>query len=117
VQSAVFARLSKKEVTLFHECAIALLSNAFPNTWNLTGPRQGHSWEAWETCSKVLPHVSWLIGLSKKHKIKPFDPWPFAELIFRTGTWVVNIPKSLKALTLVQLSLGARAALYVPVFL
>jgi hypothetical protein len=50
------------------------------------GPQQGHSWKVWEMCSKVLPHVSWLIDLSKKHKIRPADPYPFAEVIFRTGT-------------------------------
>ena len=92
VQSAVFARLSEKEATFYHDSAVALLSAAFPNTWNLSGPYQGHSWNAWETCSKVLPHVSWLIDLSKKQKIRPADPYPFAELIFRTGTQVTPAP-------------------------
>jgi hypothetical protein len=109
VQSAVFARLSEKEVTLFHESAVALLSTAFPNNWNVSGPQQGHSWKAWETCSKVLPHVSWLVDLSKKHKIRPADPYPFAEVIFRTGAWVTVAPMLKPSLTTFQVSMGARA--------
>jgi tetratricopeptide (TPR) repeat protein len=99
VQSAVLVRLSEKEVTFFHESAVALLSTAFPNNWNLSGPQQGHSWRAWETCSKVLPHVSWLIDLSKEHKIRPADPYPFAEVIFRTGAWVTVAPMLRPSLT------------------
>ena len=90
MQFAVFTCLSK-EVALFHECAIAPSLKCFPEYLEpdcaTARPQLGHSWEAWETCSKVLPRVSWLINLSKKHKIKPSDPWPFSELIFRTGTW------------------------------
>lgn len=86
VQSTVFARLSNDERSFYLNSTITLLSNGFPNTWKKTGSEQGHGWASWKTCSEVVPHVSWLIKLAEKHKLKASGPEKFAELVFRAGT-------------------------------
>ncbi|KAI9841861.1 MAG: hypothetical protein M1837_000331 [Sclerophora amabilis] len=88
VQAAVFARLSKDQMILFLDSTITILSNGFPNTWRKAGHQQGHGWSSWATCSKVLPHVNWLIDLVTKHKLKASYPELFAELVFRSGTYL-----------------------------
>jgi hypothetical protein len=65
---------------------IQMLSYSFPNTWNERTRQQGHGWASWETCSAILPHVSWLMKLNEAHSLKATNPELFAELIFRTGT-------------------------------
>ncbi|KAI9765919.1 MAG: hypothetical protein M1840_007060 [Geoglossum simile] len=108
VQATVFNRLSKDEVIFSLDSTVKLLSNGFPNTWKKSGPQQGHGWASWETCSEVLPHVSWLIGLVKKHKLKSNDPELFAELIFRSGTylWERELPAAAQSFLAYGLSLG-----------
>jgi hypothetical protein len=86
VQFAVFTRLPKEERVFYLGTAISLLYHGFPNTWNKTGLQQGHGWAAWETCSSVLPHVSWLTGLTEKNKLGATNTDLFAELIFRSIT-------------------------------
>ncbi|KAL2022812.1 hypothetical protein VTK56DRAFT_4628 [Thermocarpiscus australiensis] len=88
VQFAVFLRLPKSERIVNFDLAVKILYFGFPNTWQARGPHQGHGWAAWETCSAILPHVSWLMQLSEKHKIKSAHPELWAELVFRTGTYL-----------------------------
>ena len=85
VQNAVFARISQDEIQEFLDSTITLLSNGFPNTWKELGGYQGHGFSAWEKCGEVLPHVSSLIELVKRHKLKASEPESFAELVFRAG--------------------------------
>ena len=86
VQETVYNRLAKEEISVYLNSTIKLLSYGFPNTWGKAGPYQGHGYESWETCGRVLPHVNWLIELAKKHKLSANDPEEFAELMFRAGT-------------------------------
>lgn len=86
VQATIFERLPKDQVSFYLDATITILSKGFPNTWKDSGPRQGHGFASWESCSEVLPHVNWLIDLTKKHKLKPSNPENFAELVFRAGT-------------------------------
>lgn len=82
----VFSRLSPDETSIFFAHAVKMLSCSFPNTWNERTHQQGHSWASWETCSTILPHVSWLIKLSQTHSLSIADEELFAELVFRAGT-------------------------------
>lgn len=63
-----------------------MLAHDFPNTWNGSGPSQGHSYQSWELRSAVLSHISWLMALTKQQKMKPSKSNIWAELIFRAGT-------------------------------
>lgn len=85
VQLAVCLRQPKPDRILHFDLAVRILSFDFPNTWQDRGAHQGHGWAAWETCSAILPHVSWLMQLSEKHKIKTANPDLWAELVFRAG--------------------------------
>jgi hypothetical protein len=71
---------------MYFDYAIQVLSSTFPNTWNERSHQQGHGWASWETCSVVLPHISWLMKLAETKRLEPNDPELFAELIFRAGT-------------------------------
>ena len=82
----MFDRLSNVEAVSYLDSTVKILSNGFPNTWTKSGAQQGHGWASWETTSKVLPHVQWVMEIVKKHKLKPSNPELFAELIFRSGT-------------------------------
>lgn len=73
-------------IRLYLDFSITLLSNGFPNTWAKTGHHQGHGWASWETCSEVLPHVSYLMALVQMYKLSPIRLETFAELIFRSGS-------------------------------
>ncbi|PYI09529.1 TPR-like protein [Aspergillus sclerotiicarbonarius CBS 121057] len=88
VQFTIFQRLMTAERIVYLDFAVRVLYYSFPNTWNDRNNQQGHSWASWETCSSILPHVSWLIRLTDKHGMKPKDPELFAELIFRTATYL-----------------------------
>lgn len=66
--------------------AVRLLYFGFPNTWQGGGAHQGHGWASWEQSSEVLPHVSLLMRLSEKYKIKTPNTNLWAELFFRAGT-------------------------------
>ncbi|OAA60362.1 tpr repeat-containing protein [Niveomyces insectorum RCEF 264] len=87
-QLAVFLRIETAERTTYFDTAVRLLYFGFPNTWKAGGSHQGHGWEAWETCSAVLPHVSWLMQLAQKHSISSSVPELWAELIFCSGTYL-----------------------------
>jgi len=50
--------------------AVRILYFGFPNTLQGGGAHQGHGWAFWEKSSEVLPHVSLLMRLSEKYKIK-----------------------------------------------
>jgi hypothetical protein len=86
VQFAVFLRQSAPDRISNLDTAVQLLYFGFPNTWQDRGAHQGHGFASWETCGAVLPHVSWLMKLSEKHKLKPSNPDQWAELICRAGT-------------------------------
>lgn len=86
VHFTIFSRLTASETSTFLDHAVKLLSYTFPNTWNGSTSQQGHGWASWETCSTALPHVSWLIKLTKEHSLDVKDPELFAELAFRAGT-------------------------------
>lgn len=86
VQFAVFLRQSEADRISNFDLAVQILYYGFPNTWQRRGPHQGHGWASWETCGAVLPHVSWLMQIFQKHKLRPsnYDLW--AELLCRAGT-------------------------------
>ena len=86
VQFAVFLRLSKSDRIAYFDLAVRILYFDFPNTWQGRGAHQGHGFASWETCSAILPHISWLMKLSEKYKIVSTDPAMWAELVFRAGT-------------------------------
>ncbi|EFW99250.1 tpr repeat-containing protein [Grosmannia clavigera kw1407] len=88
VQLAVFLRISKKDRPMYFDTATRLLYYGFPNTWNARGPHQGHGFTYWTTCSEILPHVSFLMDMSKKYNIKTGNAEIWAELIFRTGAYL-----------------------------
>ncbi|KAH0545465.1 hypothetical protein FGG08_000466 [Glutinoglossum americanum] len=97
-----------EEMGFYLDSVITILSNGFPNTWKKAGHQQGHGWASWETCSEVLPHVNWLMDLSKKHKLKAGNPELFAELIFRSGAylWEREQPTAARSFFIYGLSLG-----------
>jgi hypothetical protein len=72
--------------TKYLDFAVRVLSYGFPNSWDERTHQQGHGWESWETCGAILPHVSWLIRLTREHSLQVTDVELFAELIFRAGT-------------------------------
>ena len=86
VQFAVITRIPTDGKDFYFDTAINILYHDFPNTWQSTGSFQGHGFSSWETCCAVLPHVNWLMTLSKKYKLNPARPDLWAELIFRAGT-------------------------------
>ncbi|KAB5575359.1 tpr repeat-containing protein [Coniochaeta sp. 2T2.1] len=86
VQFTVFVKLSESERVESFDLAVRLLSEDFPNSWQKREARQGHGFESWQTCSAVLPHVSWLMELYLKHNIKSTNPTHWVELVFRVGT-------------------------------
>ncbi|KAK4120820.1 hypothetical protein N657DRAFT_658182 [Parathielavia appendiculata] len=88
VQFAVFLRQSNSDLVVNPDSAIRFLYFGFPNTWQQRGAHQGHGWASWETCGAVLPHVSWLMKLSERNKLKPSAPDQWAELICRAGTYL-----------------------------
>ncbi|WEW59212.1 hypothetical protein PRK78_004681 [Emydomyces testavorans] len=88
VQFAVFKRLPLADSLFYLDNTIQLLYYGFPNTWNQRGNKQGHGWFSWETCSAVLPHVSWLMGLTEKYQLKATNSELYAELIFRAGQYL-----------------------------
>ncbi|KAG2415680.1 hypothetical protein HFD88_006871 [Aspergillus terreus] len=74
--------------TKYLDFAVRVLSYGFPNSWDERTHQQGHGWESWETCGAILPHVSWLIRLTREHSLQVTDVELFAELIFRAGTYL-----------------------------
>lgn len=99
VQFTVLSRLSVAERTMYLDYAIKVLCCAFPDTWSEMGNHQRHGSSSWELCSTILPHVSWLVGLTEAHNLKTTDPELFAELIFRIGTylWEKEQPKAARS--------------------
>ena len=92
VQFAVLSRLSTQDRILNFDLAVNILYFDFPNTWQQRGAHQGHGWSSWETCSAILPHVGRLMQVFDKYGIKPTRPEMWAELVFRTGTYVSYLP-------------------------
>ena len=88
VQSAVFNRLAAEEQTNLLDSSICLLIGAFPNTWQEGGHSQGRSWQAWETCSAVLPHISHIMIIATQNRLRATDDEAFAELLFRARTYL-----------------------------
>ncbi|GAD96166.1 hypothetical protein MGYG_02418 [Paecilomyces variotii No. 5] len=88
VQFAGFTWLNLTEKLLYLDSAIRILFFGFPNTWKQRGYQQGHDWASWETCSVVVPHVSWLMSLTDKYNLKPTDLEFNAELIFRAESYL-----------------------------
>ncbi|EFQ99406.1 hypothetical protein MGYG_02418 [Nannizzia gypsea CBS 118893] len=88
IQFTVFSRLSEEESSRYFNHVINILSRSFPNTWNQRSHQQGHGWASWETCSTILPHVSWLIRLTQGHPFRIINHELFAELVFRAGTYL-----------------------------
>jgi hypothetical protein len=86
VQLAVFSKLYASEKVELFDIVVKILYFDFPNTWKDRGAQHGHGWASWETCSAILPHVSWLMRLCEKHMIRSADPALWAELVFRAGT-------------------------------
>lgn len=86
VQLFIFMRLPQVDRIFYLDSTVRMLYYGFPNTWNQRGDHQGHGWASWETCSVVLPHVSWLMRLTEEHSLKPTNLELYAELIFRAGT-------------------------------
>ena len=84
----MFIRVPEDERTLYLDNAIQLLYHAFPNTWDQRGPKQGHGWRSWETCSAIVAHLSSLMGLQKQYNLRATNTEVFAELVFRIGTYV-----------------------------
>lgn len=121
VQFAVLSRLSGQDRTLNFDLAVNILYFDFPNTWQQGGAHQGHGWSSWETCSAILPHVSRLMQVSDKYGIKPTKPDMWAELVFRTGTYVYSyiMPYEAELLTgpLLQVPMGKGASFYCPFIL
>jgi hypothetical protein len=86
VQFAIFTRMPESDKTFYFDHATQILYFDFPNTWQKRGSHQGHGWESWETCSAILPHVSWLMQISDEQKVKTTKSDLWAELVFRSGT-------------------------------
>ncbi|KAJ6447148.1 coxI translation protein CYA5 [Purpureocillium lavendulum] len=95
-----------EDKSFYFDAVIQILYYDFPNTWNRTGPHQGHSFEAWETCSAVLPHVSWLISLSTTHNLQPSNSDLWVELIFRAGTYLWEKQQPRLAQSFFEFALG-----------
>lgn len=88
VKFATMSKISASDKVFYFDKIIKMLSYDFPNTWNRRGPRQGHGFQSWEACSAILPHVSSLMDLSKEFKIDTPQPEDWAELVFRSGTYL-----------------------------
>ncbi|KZN88087.1 hypothetical protein EN45_066560 [Penicillium chrysogenum] len=88
MQSTVFSRLSGADILIYSDSVIRMLSCSFPNSWIERTDEQGHGWKAWQTCSTILPHVTRLMKLVETHSLKLTNIELFAELIFRTGTYL-----------------------------
>jgi hypothetical protein len=86
VQFATLSKLTAEEKTFYFQNLVKILSEDYPNTWNERGQYQGHGYQAWETCSATLPHVSSMMAISDRYKIDVPDVEKWAELVFRTGT-------------------------------
>ncbi|KAL1960258.1 hypothetical protein VTO42DRAFT_8801 [Malbranchea cinnamomea] len=105
VQFTALSRLSSAERTMYLDCAIQVLTCAFPNTWNERGIHQGHGWASWEACSVVVPHVNRLIEVAEVHSVKPTNPELFAELVFRIGTYLWEREQPTAARSLIRFGL------------
>lgn len=90
---------------MYLDFAIQMLCCAFPNTWNERDNPQYHKWEAWEACDAILPHVSWLVGLTEVHKLKATNPELFAELAFRIGAYLWEKEQPMAAKTFFEFGL------------
>ncbi|KXX82634.1 hypothetical protein MMYC01_201088 [Madurella mycetomatis] len=106
VQFAVFLRLSKSDRIVYFDLAVRILSSDFPNTWQARGAHQGHGFASWETCTTILPHVSWLMKLSEEYKIKSENSIMWAELVFRAGTYLWEKEQPSLARSFFQFGLG-----------
>ncbi|KAK4221160.1 hypothetical protein QBC38DRAFT_461780 [Podospora fimiseda] len=117
VQFAVFLRLSKADRIKYFDLAVRILYYDFPNTWQHRGAHQGHGWASWETCSAILPHVSWLMILFDKYKIKSANTVLWAELVFRAGTylWEKEQPSLARSFFQFGLRIGGAGDLAVPI--
>ena len=91
VQFAVFLRMSEADRVANFDLAVRILYYDFPNTWQDRGAHQGHGFESWETCSAILPHVSRLMQVAEKHKVKPGNTGLWSELVFRAGTYAISL--------------------------
>ena len=90
---------------MYLDFAIQVLCCAFPDTWNEKDNQQGHGWASWEACDAILPHISWLMGLTEVHKLKATDPELFAELTFRIGTYLWEKEQPMAAKTFFEFGL------------
>lgn len=88
IQATVLARMLPTEQSKNLDIALQILFYGFPNTWNgdERTHQQGHGWASWETCSAMLPHVTWLIKLTEENSLSATNQELFAELVFRAGT-------------------------------
>ncbi|KAK4250129.1 hypothetical protein C7999DRAFT_38842 [Corynascus novoguineensis] len=73
---------SKEDRISNFDNAIQMLYHSFPNTWQQRGAHQGHGWASWETCDAALPHVSWLMEMSEKHKLNTSEPGRWADYLW-----------------------------------
>lgn len=80
IQDAAIQHLSPKIGTKYFDNVILLLVAGLPDTLNVV---TGHQFKAWPKYKKYLPHVNFLIALSKKYSLKATDSKKFAELILR----------------------------------
>ncbi|KAJ5326461.1 Tetratricopeptide-like helical [Penicillium brevicompactum] len=97
VQNAVMSRLTEADKMLYIDCAIQILSSSFPNSWMERTDQQGFGWKSWQTVNAVLPHVNHLVELAKECPFNLPNMELFAELIFRTGTYLWEREQPTKA--------------------
>ncbi|KAK0639179.1 tpr repeat-containing protein [Cercophora newfieldiana] len=114
VQFAVLSRLAGPSRVVYFDLAVKILYFDFPNTWLDSGAHQGHSWSSWETCSAILPHVSRLMEVSEKYRIKSANPELWAELVFRTGAYLWEKEQPSVARSLFEFGLKADPSLPKP---
>lgn len=82
VQAAVLRRLNESEGSKYFEDAVCILNWGFPDIWSKD---VGHQKKAWARCEKCLPHVSCLVQISLKTKIRLVCPDAWAELLLRSS--------------------------------
>ncbi|KAJ6260258.1 LOW QUALITY PROTEIN: hypothetical protein Dda_4482 [Drechslerella dactyloides] len=80
VQEAVIRQLPDAQRVKYVDAAIELLSNSFPNTWNIV---TGHQFATWEKCEVCYPHIAFLAKQCEQWKVQPSNPKAYSELIFR----------------------------------
>jgi hypothetical protein len=80
IQDAAIQHLSSEERTEYFDNVILLLIAELPDTVNTV---TGHQFKAWPKYKLYLPHVNFLMALSKKYSLQATDSEKFAELILR----------------------------------